>query len=131
MSEAKRPSSVLWAGVVFWFMSLGTLTVHIFLSRRGVVDVPSFIFGALILPAALLWLFQPQSRVTFYVGAVSLGISLIRVVLTARTQYHLRAQFPKVMPQQVVGTLIFAVLLAWLTYRYVFGVSSRRYFKLE
>jgi hypothetical protein len=130
MNEAKRPSSVVWAGVLFWLMSLATFLVHIVMSQRGVVDLPSFVFAGLLLLAALLWLLSPRSRLTFYVGAASLVICVIRGVLTARTEYYLRAQFPSIMPQ-VIGSLVLSLLIAWLAYRFVFGAPSRRYFQLQ
>lgn len=33
----KRPKSVLWAGVLFWLMSLGILALHIYFVTIGIV----------------------------------------------------------------------------------------------
>jgi hypothetical protein len=111
-------------------MSVGTFALHLVLSLRGVVDVPSLIFAGLVLFAAILWLLSPRSRLTFYVGSASLLLCVIRGFLTARTQFHLRAQFPSIMPQ-VFGSLLLSLLLAWLAYRFVFGRPSRTYFQLQ
>ena len=111
-------------------MSAIIFIVHIALSQRGVVDVPSFVFAGLLLCAALLLLLSPRSRLTFYVGSASLVLCVIRGFLTARTQYYLRTQFPSIMPQ-VVGSVLFSLLIAWLAYRFIFGAPSRSYFQLQ
>jgi hypothetical protein len=126
----KRPSSVFWAGILFWFLSLGIFAMHIYFASIGTVVVSAFVTAPLLLVAAFLWLIRPRWRVTFYIGAVSLIALVVWGAITARTQYLLRAQFPQVLPQ-VVGSALFTVAIAWLAYRYLFGLPSRSYFQLQ
>ena len=123
----KRPSSVFWAGIFFWLAPLPILAFHLVMVRRGIVDPSSFFYAGLLLGAALSWSFHPRTGTAFYLGGFALVATVVRGALTARAQYLLRAQFPDIIPQ-VVGSVSFAVLFAWLAGRYIFGLPSRQYF---
>ncbi len=116
----KRPGSVFWSGVLFWAMSLGVLATHSYLATKEAADIWSFVFAGLLLFAALLWWLSPRSLLTFYAGAASLVIFVIRGVLTAHTQYQLRTQFPDIVPQ-AIGSLAVSLLVAWVAFRFIFG----------
>src|SRR5262249_16675592 len=121
--STKRPKSVLWAGILFWFLSLGILAMHIYFLSIGIIIVRAFATAALLLGAAFLWLVRPGRRATFYVGAAALLASVVWGALTVRTQYLLRTQYPQMLPQ-VAGSALFTAALAWLAYRYIFGLPS-------
>lgn len=129
-NSPKRPKSVFWAGILFWVMSLGILSMHTYFATQGIVEIHAFVTAALLLSAALLWLIRPAQRVTFYFGASSLIVAVIWGALTARTQYLLRAQFPNIL-SDVAFTLCFTAVVTWLTYRYIFGHPSRSYFQRQ
>ncbi|MGV3659133.1 MAG: hypothetical protein ACO1TE_03085 [Prosthecobacter sp.] len=126
---AKRPASVLWAGIVFWTMSLGILSLHLHFVTLGIVVFEAFLMATLLLAAAVAWTVSPRGLFTYYLGTASLIACVIWCALTARTQFRLAAQFPGIMNDVVVSVLL-VVIFSWHAYRFAFGRPSRAYFRL-
>jgi len=130
IDPSRRPSCVFWAGVIFWVMPVVLVVTHGYLALEGTVIGPAFLTAGVLLCAAVLWLVRPRWHITFCVGLAALVTAMVWAGATMRAQYVLHSQFPQIAPQ-VLGSLIFLLAVAGITYRYVFGMASRRYFLWE
>jgi len=126
----KRPWSVIIAVFLFWVMGLSILDMHIFMTAMGIYVLLEYAVVALLLSAALLDFVYPRKRITYYSGAMALTVSVVRGLFTALTQYQLRIYFPNILGS-VFFSLCISSALAWLSYRYICGTPSRRYFQIS
>ena len=126
----RRPSSVLVAQLLFWLGGSLILAVQMNLGmKKGILDWPSYATAAVLLFAGFLGIARCRAAVTYYVGGIAMIVLTVRAGFTAWTfvqlQHH-NSQLPQVAP--AVG--IIAILLAWLTFVYLFGKASRAYFSM-
>ena len=108
----KRPRPVAVTRILFWIYAIGVLLFQAVytIPRIGVVDYFSIAVGVLVLVAAIRLSKPIRNQTTFVLALIAVLLIIGRGILTARTQYNLRGEFPDIH-SQIVGTVIFSVAI--------------------
>jgi hypothetical protein len=126
--RVKRPWPVALAGVIFLGAPLLMLAVQVALTlKKGLIDWSSYATVAVLLLAGLFWLGRPRSAATYYLGGVALTACTLRFARTAWIWFHM----PSAPPDYAKGSATATLLMALLTWNYLFGKKSLAYFSLE
>ncbi len=118
------------AQLLFWLVGTLILAVHMNLgAKKGIVDWASYATAAVLLFAGLLGLARRRSPITYYIGGLAMIVLTVRAGFTAWTFIQLQHTNSR-LPQMAPAIGIFTILLAWLTFTYLFGKASRAYFSM-
>ena len=108
----KRPRPVAVTRILFWIYAIGVLLFQAVytIPRVGVVDYFSIAVGALVLVAAIRLSKPIRNQTTFLLSLLALLLIIARGILTVRTQFDLRSEFPEIQ-SSIIGSMIFSVAI--------------------
>lgn len=131
-----RPRSVKWATFVFGAFTLvmGVLYWQAFndLGDRKFWQEMSIFDRVLLLPIGLgLSLFGGRRKIAYYVNSGILALLAIIITWQLFLKWLFDGAFAKVFMLDRAFEALVCFLLCYLSYRYTFGLPSRRYFGLH
>lgn len=131
-----KPASTKWLLFILW--GFGAFVVTEVLREGWHAAQHYFSFRGLVLWCTLgLLQFSKRSRVAYFLGAlVVLGLLLMASLQSFSTIQVVVRNWAAQLDHgeasgAVIASILLPLLLAWLGYRFIFGLPSRRYYRIS